>query len=290
MDKQPVNKRYDYLAPKQDLFGVNLRGIGVRVSPPGTPYQVPEEGSPYPWKRGRIMRDYALVQITSGGGTLRYGRSSPVPIVAGDTMLIHPGVWHDYSPSPATGWHEQWIVFNGPMVRRMIMRARLPTRPPVIHGQNDMELRRLFMRMLEVAETSPALAEMIHAGLVIQAVSWLQSLTQSQRERRENGGCSFVQQARRRLMETGSNNPDIARLARELGVSYTHFRRVFKASTGVSPRQFLINARIARAIRLLEDPLLKLGEVASRSGFSDPFYFSRLFKRKTGLSPSQWRE
>jgi AraC-like DNA-binding protein len=78
-------------------------------------------------------------------------------------------------------------------------------------------------------------------------------------------------------------------LAYELGVSYPHFRRVFRQSTGLPPRQYLLNLKINMAKQLMEDQGLKLSAVARKAGFEDPYYFSRLFKQKTGISPSLWR-
>jgi AraC-like DNA-binding protein len=81
----------------------------------------------------------------------------------------------------------------------------------------------------------------------------------------------------------------MAKLARSLGVSYTWFRRMFTEHTGLSPHQYRIQIRLGRARTLLSETTLTVKEVAYRCGFESEHYFSRLFKRKTGLAPGEWR-
>jgi transcriptional regulator GlxA family with amidase domain len=108
---------------------------------------------------------------------------------------------------------------------------------------------------------------------------------------KEQGGReeSFVRRAKQQLAGALEQTVDMQTLAHSLGVSYPHFRRVFKTSTGLPPQQYLLNLRINRAKQLMEEPGVKLSEVARRAGFDDSYYFSRVFKQKTGIPPSQWR-
>jgi AraC-like DNA-binding protein len=78
-------------------------------------------------------------------------------------------------------------------------------------------------------------------------------------------------------------------VARELNVSYSRFRALFRRCTGLSPAQYHLQLRIRRACELLEGSALRIKEVADRLGFESPYYFSRLFKKKTGVSPEAWR-
>ena len=81
---------------------------------------------------------------------------------------------------------------------------------------------------------------------------------------------------------------EMKELSAALRMSYRHFRRLFQQHTGLPPNQFLLNLRINRAKQLLEESLT-IEEVAYRCGFADPYYFSRLFKQKTGITPAKWR-
>lgn len=83
--------------------------------------------------------------------------------------------------------------------------------------------------------------------------------------------------------------PGVTELAREMHMSPAHFSRVFKAATGRSPRDFLVEARLSRARHLLAETSLSVGEIAERLDYADLFFFSRQFKQKTGLSPLRYR-
>ena len=64
------------------------------------------------------------------------------------------------------------------------------------------------------------------------------------------------------------------------------FSRAFKSAFGITFKEYLLRFRIKEACRLLEKPDIPVTEVAYLSGFNDPSYFSKVFKRYVGLSPS----
>jgi AraC family transcriptional regulator len=77
----------------------------------------------------------------------------------------------------------------------------------------------------------------------------------------------------------------IETLAREAGLSPTHFARAFKESVGRAPHQHLMTLRLDRARRLLDVPGAALSDVAVRTGFADQAHFTRFFKRQFGVTP-----
>jgi AraC family transcriptional regulator len=78
-------------------------------------------------------------------------------------------------------------------------------------------------------------------------------------------------------------------LAREAGVSTSHFLRSFRQSTGKTPYQFLLCRRVQRARLLMRDLRAPLTEVALASGFADQHHLARVFRRITGVTPSSYR-
>jgi AraC-like DNA-binding protein len=78
-------------------------------------------------------------------------------------------------------------------------------------------------------------------------------------------------------------------LAALIGLSPAHFHAVFKAATGIPPMEYVIRLRIREAQSLLLQTTATVAEVAERSGFHDPFHFSRLFRSRCGVSPAQYR-
>jgi YesN/AraC family two-component response regulator len=82
----------------------------------------------------------------------------------------------------------------------------------------------------------------------------------------------------------------INELIKNIPVSNSYFRKLFKAETGKSLIGYLMDLRIESAKELMVNTTLTIKAVASLVGFSDPHYFSRFFKKQTGKYPSQWRE
>ena len=80
---------------------------------------------------------------------------------------------------------------------------------------------------------------------------------------------------------------NIEELAKRMGLSVSYFRKLFTSAYGQSPQQYIITLRINTAYDLLESGEVNVGEAAELSGFDDIYYFSALFKKQTGISPSK---
>ncbi len=73
------------------------------------------------------------------------------------------------------------------------------------------------------------------------------------------------------------------------GLSRRRFNDLFKQHYNLTPNQYVIQKKISTAKTLLSSLSLSLGEIAELSGFSDRYYFSKQFKKETGITPSQYR-
>jgi len=93
----------------------------------------------------------------------------------------------------------------------------------------------------------------------------------------------------RLLAERVEARHTLADLARYAGLSRYHFLRTFKSVTGITPRQWLIRARLQRAAQLLRSGSTPVTEIAFEAGFEDLSNFIRTFRREFGLSPSHYR-
>ncbi|WP_082536391.1 MULTISPECIES: AraC family transcriptional regulator [unclassified Roseateles] len=82
---------------------------------------------------------------------------------------------------------------------------------------------------------------------------------------------------------------DLATLAELAGLSQSHYTRAFKASTGLAPYQWQLQARIERAKVLLLETRLSLDDVAEATGFADAVHFGRTFRKLVGATPAAWR-
>lgn len=78
-------------------------------------------------------------------------------------------------------------------------------------------------------------------------------------------------------------------VAREYGLSPFEFSRAFRAAHGITFRDCLSECRLLQSKRLLGIPQVSVSDVAAMAGFNDPSYFARLFRKRTGSSPSAYR-
>lgn len=81
-----------------------------------------------------------------------------------------------------------------------------------------------------------------------------------------------------------------ARLAAECNISEVYFRKLFTKHFGISPKQFTIDLRIQKAKQLLSEGVLSVSAISEQCGFSNPYHFCRLFKQRTGITPSEYRK
>ena len=102
---------------------------------------------------------------------------------------------------------------------------------------------------------------------------------------------SFMQQVMD-FMEANMSNEDleIESFAEKLCVSRAVFYRKLKSITGYTPVEFVRVIRLKRAIQLIKDNSFTVSELAYMTGFSDPKYFARCFKKMTGMTPTEYRE
>lgn len=98
-----------------------------------------------------------------------------------------------------------------------------------------------------------------------------------------------VQKTRDLIEERIRDLPTLAELAKSSGLSRTYLSFVFKEVTGMRLQDYLAQVRFKKAKDLLGNIDLKIKQVAHEAGFSDPNYFCRAFKRKTGFNPTNWR-
>ena len=96
-----------------------------------------------------------------------------------------------------------------------------------------------------------------------------------------------------KITEAMQEHPEIAisndQLAKECGVSKSHFINLFKRYTGHTPKQYRIHELIRKACVLLDTTTLNIQEISFSLDMEDPLYFSRLFKSVQGVSPREYR-
>lgn len=93
-----------------------------------------------------------------------------------------------------------------------------------------------------------------------------------------------------KLIERSYNNPKLSNteLAEVCHISEVYFRKVFYETYKTTPKQFIVNIRINKAKSLLSEGRLKINAVAEQCGFTNQYHFCRIFKEKTGITPSEY--
>jgi len=100
---------------------------------------------------------------------------------------------------------------------------------------------------------------------------------------------SYVEKAVSEISRRYVTGPCIEDVAAQLGISEGHLARIFKAKTGFTFNEYLTRYRMSRAVELLRDPSVRIGEVADLVGYTDQRHFSALFRKLVGLTPTQFR-
>jgi AraC family transcriptional regulator len=163
-------------------------------------------------------------------------------------------------------------------------------------GFRNNQIRHLAMSLLqELNETNLAdrfYADSLALGLAVQLVRRYSSLPQIHLG---SGGMAphklrkAIAIIEHHLADKEEGKVALRIVARQVGMSYFHFSRVFKQSMGMSPTNYIAERRIERAKELLNETELPISEIALRSGFSSQSHFHTAFRKLAGTTPRVFR-
>ena len=109
----------------------------------------------------------------------------------------------------------------------------------------------------------------------------------NQPEKTEN---AYLTTATRYIKAHYTEDITVDNVSSYIGISRKYLFAIFKNARNVSPKDYIINYRIVKAKVFLKDLSLPIGNVAYSVGYKDPLTFSKMFKLKTGVSPTEYRE
>ena len=92
------------------------------------------------------------------------------------------------------------------------------------------------------------------------------------------------------MEENIENNIKLQDVQKYMGYSATYFNALFKKQTGYSPLQYFNRMKMNHACKLLSDTNLRINQICYKLGIEDSLYFSRLFSKTIGVSPSEYRK
>lgn len=237
--------------------------------------------------RPRGTTDWLLILSLSGGGCVESGDSG-VRTQEGTVTLYQPGAPQRYFTDPQQRrWHFLWSHFhcrphwgnwlNLPEVARGLRALTLTD--PSIFG----EVRQALQEAIRFARQPMPESMDLAVNAFERALLWIHS---SNHDRRTD---ERVQLALH-LLATKLHEPfSLAALAGACGLSVSRLAHLFSAQVGLPPQQYLEELRLQRAAQLLRSTGLRIGEIAEETGYAGAFYFSARFRRKFGMSPSEYR-
>jgi AraC-like DNA-binding protein len=104
------------------------------------------------------------------------------------------------------------------------------------------------------------------------------------------GNLDIVEQAIHYMRENVENRITMEEVLRYVGYSQSHFSTVFKNKTGMSPLSYFNRLKVEHACKLLKTTDLKVNQICYKVGIEDSLYFSRLFSKVMGMSPTKYKE
>lgn len=271
-------------------WGVTVRTVGHHIHKPQAIY--PDPGHPntyyFDWEKGRVLDEFQLVYISNGHGTFEAEDVKEIKLEAGTVFVLFPNVWHRYHPSPDTGWEEFWVGFKGTYAEYLMQQNCFKKSSPFVHIGFNAEVLNVFIQLIETVKHEGAAYYQLSSCLITQLLGLVYSSAIMTDVPRQNKN-KLVHVARYKMHEQINTNLDIEKLASELNVGYTWFRKAFKDAMGVAPGQYHLNIRIEKACKLLRETDLTATEISYQLGFESEFYFSRIFKKKVGMPPRKFR-
>lgn len=270
-----------------------------------TPLQLNHAGHFKPIHVGTTTRldpvDFLLIWVTRGG-THATVAGQPVVAGPGDLLTFEPQVPQHYEPDSRGDWEWLWVHFGGPAAADLVRALRGPSGSPVVHLGLDDRLRDRFLELVIAAppgvpgsRPAPPAHEPHRNLLADAALLHLLALMLDRLGRLQLRGTGPDHQAldlpafQRYVHDHLAEPMTVQALARHAKLSPAHFTRLVRRSLGVAPMQYVIGKRMDRAATLLTQTPMKLTAIAEAVGYDDPYYFSRLFKKVTGVSPSAYR-
>lgn len=240
------------------------------------------------WRpRGRL--DFQLLYIASGKAHFHFDGKEQI-VTAGHMVLYRPKEPQKYEYYDEDQTEVYWVHFTGGNVTNILRSYGLTDDKRVFYCGSGLEYQGIFRNMIyELQMCKENYAEMLEMYLrqlfIMLQRYFLTTL--------KTGNTRIVEEMDKATVyfnEHYSEDISIDEYAENNHVSVSWFIRNFKHYTGQTPMQYILSKRIYNAEILLQDPTYNITEIACIVGYDNPLYFSRIFKKAKGLSPSEYRK
>ncbi|WP_455383396.1 helix-turn-helix domain-containing protein [Salinispira pacifica] len=280
--------RYLTYSEEDEKWQIVCTDAGYSEVKPYTSYPPNKESHPQAFKSvavGRTLNEYQIVYITRGRGVF-VTDGATYSVIPGSVMLIFPGVRHFYRPDYEVGWTEYWVGAKGPYLEILKEESFLSPERPFHEVGLQNGLLTIYSQIFEEVRNQKPLYQIKASSAVLSLLAEI--IAHGRTAVQYSHSEQLVEKAKFLMEENIYGEINLNAIGEMLGVSTSHLNEVFKSYTSMTPYQYFISIKIHKAKELLERGELSIKEIAFRLGFRDQYYFSRLFKNKTGISPSRW--
>lgn len=237
---------------------------------------------PEEWGPG-VRTETIIHYVTHGKGFVAY-EDKTYTVSAGESFIIRPYRQVNYGPDPEDPWGYAWVIIDSSSVSAMMERL-IYKEDDIVLGYVDPKLIFPYYSNL-VAAGNYADAAMTRYGLAHTIVGvYLDTYPQRRRTAAEVLYARAVLAVERGFHHRGFM---VKNVADELSISPATLYRLFETRSGMSPNEYLQHYRVQQACKMLQAGL-SIKETAFSCGFADQYYFSKSFRRITGVTPSEFR-
>jgi AraC-like DNA-binding protein len=275
---------------EDEKLGMVCTTVGSQEVPPYVKYPLHTNEHPAIFRNvvdGRALPQFHIIYITKGKGIFE-AEGKTHTVSPGSVFFLLPGVKHRYKPVFEAGWHEYWVGFQGKNFSKLQEEGILSREHTFSEiGLHDSMIAAFNMIIDEVKAQAPLFQLKACAGIFSLIA---EILTRNRRKDQINNYQKIVEKAKYLMEENIFSAINLSNISRQIGLSTSRFTEIFKTYTSMTPYQYYIQLKIRKAADLLEQKDASIKEVAYSLGFEDQYYFSRFFKKKTGVAPSSWRK
>ena len=239
--------------------------------------------------------DYCmLIYCVAGKGHYTIGSGQPREIVQNQYIILPDNTPYSFWADDADPWTIYWLHFQGSLAHNFVS---YPIAPRSILPGNDSRLQvrfNLFERIYSSFTMAYVQQYMVHASMCLypflSSFINLEAFRNMASSANNKGEQTFSMLVTHYMQENIANNLTLNDFARNFNYSPSHFSALFLKETGYSPINYYIQLKMRRACQYIERTTMKLNEVAQKVGFNEPAYFSRIFTKIMGMSPSEYRQ
>ncbi len=206
----------------------------------------------------------------------------PVRLHENCLYVMHPKSKMSYVASKSAPWSISWIILEGNKIEEIFSSLGLTRETPYIYLENTEKAKRILNELYEKTGKSTVSSGMKSFSLLYDLFSLLSKEKAPKNLEHAEKGAAFMQAH----FAEGIGVNDVAEY---LHMNNNYFSKLFKSKIGMTPAEYLHSIRNERALQLLIHTDLSIAEIAEKIGFSDPFYFSRWFKKINKTSPTAYR-